>query len=130
MRFAPSTPLSSDGFVANTNGSAARRWQRGRGYVRFGSATRPCSLIGPSVPTVNDRSRVNREVHARFWESARLKCLAPLDYLHAYDTVSDARAQIGRYLAFYNARRPHSAHQGRTPDQVYVSGLPSLAQAA
>lgn len=28
-------------------------------------------------------------------------------YLHAYKTVSDARLGIGRYLAFYNSRRPH-----------------------
>src|SRR4051794_8913224 len=30
-------------------------------------------------------------------------------YLRAYDTVSEARASIGRYLAFYNGRRPHSS---------------------
>jgi len=29
-------------------------------------------------------------------------------YLHAYDTVRDARAAIGRYPSFYNGRRPHS----------------------
>ena len=52
---------------------------------------------------------MNREVHVRFWESARLRCLAPLAYLHAYDSVPDARASIGRYLDLvYNRRRPHS----------------------
>jgi len=29
-------------------------------------------------------------------------------YLRAYDSVSQARASIGRYLDFYNSRRPHS----------------------
>ena len=29
-------------------------------------------------------------------------------YLRAYEGVSDARASIGRYLDFYNGRRPHS----------------------
>jgi hypothetical protein len=28
-------------------------------------------------------------------------------YLHAYDSVAEARAGIGRYLAFYNEQRPH-----------------------
>ena len=33
-------------------------------------------------------------------------------YLRAYDTVSEARASICRYLAFYNGRRPHSRSYG------------------
>jgi hypothetical protein len=33
-------------------------------------------------------------------------------YLKAYETVSEARASIGRYLGFYNTLRPHSAHGG------------------
>jgi len=44
---------------------------------------------------------------------------ALLDYLRAYDSVSEARASIGRYLAFYNERRPHSSLDGRTPDEAY-----------
>ena len=41
---------------------------------------------------------MNREVHVRFWESAGLRCPAPLTYLRAYDTVAEARASIGRYF--------------------------------
>src|SRR5262249_17941578 len=33
-------------------------------------------------------------------------------YLRAYDGVSDARASIGRYLDFYNRRRPHASLDG------------------
>ncbi|MEA2903557.1 MAG: putative transposase, partial [Alphaproteobacteria bacterium] len=40
-------------------------------------------------------------------------------YLRAYDSVSEARASIGRYLDFYNRRRPHSSLDGTTPDQAY-----------
>ena len=29
-------------------------------------------------------------------------------YLRAYASVPEARASLGRYLAFYNSRRPHS----------------------
>jgi putative transposase len=40
-------------------------------------------------------------------------------YLHAHDSVSAARDGIGRYLDLYNRRRPHSALDGRTPDDAY-----------
>jgi len=50
-------------------------------------------------------------------------------YLHAYDSVSAAREGIARSLAFYNTRRPHRVHQGRTPDQMYF-GLQELPLAA
>jgi transposase InsO family protein len=72
---------------------------------------------------------MNREVHVRFWESAVLKCAALLAYLRAYDSVSDARNSLGRYLDFYNGRRPHSSLDGATPDQAYFTKL-SLRAAA
>jgi len=42
-------------------------------------------------------------------------------YLHAYQNVPEARAAIGKYLIFYNAKRPHSSLDGQTPDQVYFN---------
>lgn len=42
-------------------------------------------------------------------------------YLRAYASVSEARAGIGRYLGFYNSRRPHSSLDGKTPDQAYFN---------
>src|SRR5262249_23156248 len=50
-------------------------------------------------------------------------------YLRAYDNVGDARASIGRYLDFYNRRRPHSSLDGMTPDQAHFNLL-SLRLAA
>ena len=50
-----------------------------------------------------------------------LKLMRRID---AYETVSDAREAIGRYINFYNSRRPHSSHQARTPDVVYFASLP------
>jgi putative transposase len=50
-------------------------------------------------------------------------------YLRAYDTVSQARASIGRYLAFYHGQRPHSALDRQTPDQAYFTRLPHSAAA-
>ena len=45
-------------------------------------------------------------------------------YLHAYETVSEARTKLTTYLDFYNRRRPHSSLDGRTPDTVYFDALP------
>jgi putative transposase len=38
--------------------------------------------------------------------------------LRAYAGVSEACASVGRYLGFYNGRRPHSSLDGKTPDQA------------
>ena len=56
----------------------------------------------------------------RLWRSVKYEEV----YLRAYDSVSDARKSIGRYLDFYNGRRPHSSLDRRTPDQVYFTPLP------
>jgi putative transposase len=53
----------------------------------------------------------------RLWRSIKYEEV----YLHAYKTVSDARLEIGRYMAFYNSRRPHSSLDRKTPDQVYFN---------
>jgi len=56
----------------------------------------------------------------RLWRTVKYEEV----YLRAYDSVSDARASLGRYLAFYNARRPHSSLGARTPEQAYLDHLP------
>jgi putative transposase len=62
----------------------------------------------------------------RLWKSIKYEEV----YLRAYETVSAARSGIGRYLEFYNSRRPHSALDGDTPDAFYYRHLPVLQQAA
>jgi putative transposase len=42
-------------------------------------------------------------------------------YLHAYTNVPEARAALGKYLAFYNTKRPHSSLDRQTPDQAYFN---------
>jgi len=56
----------------------------------------------------------------RLWRSVKYEEV----YLRAYDSVSEARASIGRYLDFYNGRRPHQSLDGKTPDQAYFTPLP------
>ena len=51
-------------------------------------------------------------------------------YLHAYDSVSEARASIMQYLDWYNRSRPHSKLEKRTPDEAYAVMLPTVEQAA
>ena len=47
----------------------------------------------------------------RLWRSVKYEEV----YLHAYDSVVEARAGIGRYLTFYNEQRPHQALGYQTP---------------
>jgi putative transposase len=61
----------------------------------------------------------------RLWRSIKYEEV----YLQAYDSVGEARASLGRYLDFYNRRRPHSSLDARTPDRAYLDGLPQLAAA-
>ncbi len=46
----------------------------------------------------------------RLWRSIKYEEI----YLRAYDSVSEARASIGRYLTLYNGRRPHLTGRRRT----------------
>jgi putative transposase len=61
----------------------------------------------------------------RLWRSIKYEEV----YLRAYDSVSEARISIGRYLTFYNCQRPHSSLDRKTPDQAYFNPLPQLAAA-
>jgi putative transposase len=61
----------------------------------------------------------------RLWKSIKYEEV----YLHAYESVSDAKAGIGRYVTFYNSRRPHRSLDRQTPDTVYCQSLPLAAAA-
>ena len=55
----------------------------------------------------------------RLWRSLKYENV----YLNAYETGSEARAGIGRWLAFYNQVRPHSSLAGATPERCYREGF-------
>lgn len=61
----------------------------------------------------------------RLWRSVKYEEV----YLHAYDSVENAKTGIDRYLNFYNRGRPHSTLDGKTPDQIYYDGLPVMLAA-
>ena len=65
------------------------------------------------------------EVIERLWRSIKYECVC----LNAFETGSEARAGIGRWIDYCNTDRPHSAFGGRTPAEVH-QGLPARTRVA
>jgi putative transposase len=51
----------------------------------------------------------------RLWRSLKYECI----YLHAFETGSEVRQGLKRWIDFYNMRRPHSSLDNRTPYEAY-----------
>jgi putative transposase len=51
----------------------------------------------------------------RLWRSLKYECV----YLHAFETGSELRAGLAKWIGYYNAGRPHSALAGQTPNEAY-----------
>ncbi len=51
----------------------------------------------------------------RLWRSLKYECV----YLHAFETGSELRTGLGRWITYYNTQRPHSGLAGRTPAEAY-----------
>jgi putative transposase len=54
----------------------------------------------------------------RLWRSMKYECV----YLHAWETGSEAKAGVKKWMEFYNRKRPHSALGGKPPAVVYWLG--------
>ena len=50
-------------------------------------------------------------------------------YLHAYDSVCDAKQGLEKYFMFYNQNRPHTALDDKTPNEFYFDNLPAMQKA-
>ena len=61
----------------------------------------------------------------RLWKTVKYERA----YLHAYDTVSDARRSIMEYMDWYNRERPHSRLGRKTPDEAYAEQMPQVKMA-
>jgi Integrase core domain len=96
------------------------RWFLIQLYRWFPSILQLLTIIRPETLV-----RWHRAGFERLWKSVKYEEV----YLRAYETVAEARISIGRYLDFYNGRRPHSSLDDRTPDQAYFD-LPPLRAAA
>jgi len=62
----------------------------------------------------------------RLWKSVKYERV----YLHAYDSVGEARKSIMQYLDWYNQSRPHSKLDKKTPNEAYSGMLPPVKMAA
>jgi putative transposase len=51
----------------------------------------------------------------RLWRSLKYECL----YLHAFETGSERRAGLTRWIGCCNGDRPHSGIAGQTPNEAY-----------
>jgi putative transposase len=60
----------------------------------------------------------------RLWKSVKYECV----YLKAYDSVSQAKTDIAKYLNWYNTVREHSSLDKRTPNEAYFSTLSLVKQ--
>jgi putative transposase len=52
----------------------------------------------------------------RLWRSLKYECV----YIHAFETGSELRAGLTRWITYYNSQRPHTALAGATPDEAYT----------
>lgn len=55
----------------------------------------------------------------RLWRSLKYEHV----YLHAYESVAEAKAGIASYLDFFNRARPHSSLGAQTPDTAYSTKI-------
>jgi putative transposase len=69
--------------------------------------------------------RDNRMIE-RLWRSLKYECVC----LHAFESGSETKAGIRKWLAYYNAERPHSTHGILTPDEAYASKAEPMRLAA
>jgi putative transposase len=58
---------------------------------------------------------IDNRMIERLWRSLKYECI----YLNAFETGSQARTGIGKWMAYYNAERPHSTHGILTPGEAY-----------
>ena len=58
---------------------------------------------------------IDNRMIERLWRSLKYECI----YLNSFETGSETRAGIEKWIAYYNAERPHSTHGILTPDEAY-----------
>ena len=61
----------------------------------------------------------------RLWRSVKYEEV----YLHAYESLTEARNALEKYFEFYNIKRKHQTLKAK-PDEVYYADLPTLKMAA
>ena len=90
-----------------------------------------CWLAAVGLVVLGSVAQAQDQTERLLWDTVRSSSRADQIevYLRAYDSVGEARMSIGRYLTFYNHKRPHSGLDAQTPDQAYFAGLPQAVAA-
>ncbi len=90
-------------------------------YYRLVDIARVQPVVAAAVRiSMDGRGRWRGNVFIeRLWRSLKYECV----YLHAFETGSELRAGLWRWIGYYNTRRPHSTLAGRTPDEAYGAGV-------
>jgi len=118
-----------NGIISPRLGSILRRRPPGNGCLRIRCSGRPSRGIGcanaPPVKYGTGASRDNRMIE-RLWRSLKYECV----YLNAFETGTEMRSGIGKWLTYYNSERPHSTHGIVTPDEAYDSRTEPMRLAA
>jgi len=55
----------------------------------------------------------------RFWRSIKYEDI----YLNGYETMSDLKEGVKRYMLFYNSERFHQSLDYATPDEMYYAAF-------
>ena len=122
----PAPDRRSGGVGTHTQRASPRsflKWTRSPEPVeRPSNPPHPWSFSGPWSLHPRRLQQRRRQLELRLpvqqpLRSARRMRLAVQWYGHRLQ----ARASIGRYLSFYNDKRPHSSLGGKTPDQAYTT---------
>ena len=69
---------------------------------------------------------IDNRMIERLWRSLKYECI----YLNAFETGSEARGGIERWIDYYNADRPHSTHGILTPNEAYETKIEPEKMAA
>jgi len=62
----------------------------------------------------------------RLWRSLKYESV----YLNAFETGSEMRVGIGKWLSYYNSERPHSTHGILPPNEAYANKTEPMRLAA
>lgn len=62
---------------------------------------------------------VDNKYIERFWRTIKYENV----FLHSFDTVNQAREELGKFIEFYNQKRIHQSLNYYTPDAIFRLGL-------
>ena len=69
---------------------------------------------------------IDNRMIERLWRFLKYECI----YLNAFETGSETRAGITKWLVYYNTERPHSTHGILTPNEAYERKTEPMRMAA